>query len=334
MSALVPWGRFAYDLRMLKVYTIIIVLLSVPVSLVGVGTARAQQAAPAATPDDSAAIVRYQAMVTKEPGDYESWFGLGVAQARQHHYQDAITAFRQVISLKPALAEPHNNLAVIYNELGDLRAAVAELETSLKLDPAYATAYENIGDLYVKLAANAYKQALQKHDSAELKQRYARLLHLHDAASPANEPPLEQDSAVAGEGRQAVTPATPSVAEAVHITPTLPAESAVLSAVEAWRSAWSKRDTAAYFNAYADDFDTGKRFGSLAAWKKYKRSVIGKRTFIRVTLKHVKAVQHTDGFHVTFTQHFRSDAFDSDDQKELLLRQTPDGWKIIHETTQ
>ena len=331
MSELVPWGRFAYDLRMLKAFIAIMMLLSV-VSLAG--TARAQQAAPAVTSDGSAAIARYQAKVTKDPGDYESWFGLGVEQAKQRHYQDAITAFRQVISLKPALAEPHNNLAVIYNELGDLRAAVAELETSLKLNPAYATAYENIGDLYVKLAANAYKQALQKHDSAELKQRYARLLHVHDAASPANESVSESRPALTGEERQTGAPATPPVAEAAHITPTLPAEAAVLSAVEAWRSAWSRRDINAYFNAYADDFDTGKRFKNIEAWKKYKRLVIGKRAFIRVTLEHIKAVQHADGFHVTFTQHFRSDAFDSDDQKELLLKQTPDGWKIIHETTQ
>jgi len=307
---------------MLKAFTLSIMLVSVQLLLWGPTSA---QATTVVTQDgDMAAIARYQATVSKSPGDYEAWFGLGVIQAKQRRFQDAITAFRQVIALQPSLAEPHNNLAVIYNEQGDLQAAVHELEASLKLDPAYGTAYENIGDLYVKLAANAYKRALQKNDSAELKQRYARLLHLHDTGTQQNE------------GQQATEASSINhdAATANHITTALPVDSDVLMAVEAWRTAWNSRDTAAYFAAYADDFDTGEQFPSFAAWKEYKQAVIAKKAFIRVTLEHIEAARKAEGeFRVTFIQHFRSDSFDSDDQKELLLKQTADGWKIAHEAT-
>ncbi|MDQ6956050.1 MAG: tetratricopeptide repeat protein, partial [Mariprofundaceae bacterium] len=118
--------------------------------------------------------------VQSEPRDYQAWFLLGVAEARDQHFHQAIEAFRRVIELRNDLAEPHNNLAVIYNELGDVKAAVVELEQSLKKHPGYLIAEENIADLYVKLALQYYKKALLKRDDATLMQRYTRLLHVRD----------------------------------------------------------------------------------------------------------------------------------------------------------
>jgi len=300
-AELVPLFRFAYDIRMLKAF-ILIIMLCIQMFLLVPTEARAAATTTATIVPritDTAAIALYQTRVNQSSDDYKAWFGLGVAQAKQHHLQEAIAAFRRVITLQPALAEPHNNLAVIYDEQSKYQAAVNELETSLKLNPGYTTAYKNIGDLYVKLAANAYQKALRENDRKEIRQRYMRLLHVLD---------------------------TPQ---------TLPVDSGVLAALEAWRTAWSKRDTAAYFSAYAHDFEPGGRFGSFVAWKTYKRSVIGKRAFIHVKLEHIKAVRLSDGrFRVTFMQHFRSDVFNSNDRKELLFKLTPDGWKIVQETVQ
>jgi len=115
-----------------------------------------------------------------KPDDYQAWFLLGVVQARAKHFHQAIEAFRRVIELRNDLAEPHNNLAVIYNELGDVKAAVHELEKSLKKHPDYAVAEENIADLYIKLALQYYKKALIKNDNQALMQRYTRLLQVRD----------------------------------------------------------------------------------------------------------------------------------------------------------
>jgi tetratricopeptide (TPR) repeat protein len=45
--------------------------------------------------------------------------------------------------------------------LGDYDKARELLERAINTHPAYATAYENIGDIYAKLASHAYNQALE-----------------------------------------------------------------------------------------------------------------------------------------------------------------------------
>lgn len=296
------------------------------------------QADPAAlpttetTPHQATTTAELKAKISKNPEDYEAWFALGVLQASAHQRQDAITAFRQVIALQPSLAEPHNNLAVIYNELGKWQEAVDELEISLKLNPQYTTAYMNIGDMYVKLAADAYKKSLESHNRSDVRARYSRLLHINDpepTAAAAAEPDQTNN-------QQQLPAGTTTATDVSHetIAGDLPATHDILAAIEAWRLAWSNRDTGGYFAAYADNFDPGSQFNAMDEWKKSKARIINNKKFIRVSLEHI-VVTATPGdeFRVRFLQHFRSDNFSSDDQKELLLKQTPDGWKIVHEAT-
>src|SRR2546425_9737176 len=65
----------------------------------------------------------------------------------------------------PELPEPYNNLAVIYASQGQYEKARAALEQSIRTHPSYATAYENLGDVYAKLASQAYDKALQLDSS-------------------------------------------------------------------------------------------------------------------------------------------------------------------------
>ena len=60
----------------------------------------------------------------------------------------------------PTLPEPLNNLAVIEAEAGNLDRARTLLEQALGTHPGYAAAYRNLGDLYTRLAADAYARAL------------------------------------------------------------------------------------------------------------------------------------------------------------------------------
>ena len=126
------------------------------------------------------ALESLQGIIKQQPDAYQAWFLIGVAHARQQQFHQAIEAFRHVIDLNPLLAEPHNNLAVIYNELGDVRAAINELEQSLKKRPDYAIVEENIADLYVKLALQNYRNALEKEPSEALEKRYMRLLQVRN----------------------------------------------------------------------------------------------------------------------------------------------------------
>ncbi len=135
--------------------------------------------------DSRAGLEQLRQFLKDQPDSYQAWFLLGVNQAEQRQFDDAIVSFHQVIRLKPKLAEPHNNLAVIYNETGKFQAAVNELEASLALKPGYVTAQENIGDLYVKLAADAYRKVLAQKDNPALQRRYLGLLNLRAEKSSA-----------------------------------------------------------------------------------------------------------------------------------------------------
>ena len=61
----------------------------------------------------------------------------------------------------PELAEPHNNLGVIYAAQGDYSKAMHYFELALRANPTYSIASENLADLYAQLAATHYKNAVE-----------------------------------------------------------------------------------------------------------------------------------------------------------------------------
>ena len=61
----------------------------------------------------------------------------------------------------PELPEPYNNLAVLYSSKGQFEKARVALELAIQTHPSYSTAHENLGDIYAKLASQAYDKALQ-----------------------------------------------------------------------------------------------------------------------------------------------------------------------------
>lgn len=133
------------------------------------------------------ALKTLRSMVKKRPDDFHAWFLYGVASAHLNQYHQAIEAFRHVIDLNPKLAEPHDNLAVIYNELGDVPAAVYELEQSLVKRPSNPVAEENLADLYVKMALKHYRSALEREPTPQLERRYMRLLQVRDPDVASNQ---------------------------------------------------------------------------------------------------------------------------------------------------
>jgi Flp pilus assembly protein TadD len=60
----------------------------------------------------------------------------------------------------PELAEPFNNLGVIYASKGDYPNAKASLENALRANPNYAAAHENMGDLLVNMARQSYERSM------------------------------------------------------------------------------------------------------------------------------------------------------------------------------
>lgn len=141
-----------------------VLLLCVAGLLACVAPARADDRSEAqrllATGQDAQALALIEQALAARPRDAQWRFLGGVALARTGRANEAIAVFVALNEDFPELAEPYNNLAVLYAAQGDLDKARAALEAALRSNPSYATAQENLGDLYLRLAERAYGRAL------------------------------------------------------------------------------------------------------------------------------------------------------------------------------
>jgi tetratricopeptide (TPR) repeat protein len=95
-----------------------------------------------------------------KPADPQLRFLKGVVQRNLGKQAEAIATFTKLTQDYPELPEPYNNLAVLYAAQGQYDKARATLEMAIRTNPNYATAYENLGDVYARLASQSYNKAL------------------------------------------------------------------------------------------------------------------------------------------------------------------------------
>ena len=98
----------------------------------------------------------------ERPREPQARFLKGVALADSGQTDLAITAFTSLLSDFPELPEVRNNLAVLYAQKGNYEGARDELIAALLAAPDYAIAYENLGDVYARLAGMNYEKALAR----------------------------------------------------------------------------------------------------------------------------------------------------------------------------
>lgn len=90
----------------------------------------------------------------------------------------AMSGFTQLTQEYPELPEPYNNLATLHAARGDLDQARAALDEAVRALPAYALAWENLGDVHLRIAERAWQRAssLDKRSTAAAKLTVAREL--------------------------------------------------------------------------------------------------------------------------------------------------------------
>ncbi|KQO15131.1 hypothetical protein ASF11_11100 [Acidovorax sp. Leaf76] len=165
-------------------------------ALLGAGVAHADDYADIAqllkTGKSAEALAKADQRLAANPRDPQLRFLRGVAQADSGKPADAITTFTKLTEEYPELPEPYNNLAVLYANQNQLDKARTALEMAIRTNPSYATAHENLGDIYAKLASQAYNKALQldatNANSVKPKLALIRELFSADAASKTGRP--------------------------------------------------------------------------------------------------------------------------------------------------
>ena len=147
----------------------------------GLGAAAQAQTAPAAAPAQAAApspeAAEIQRLIksgqsnqalkliddalAKNPKDPAMRFRRGVTLSMLDRKAEALQVFQKLVEDHPEMPAPYNNLAVLYGSQGDYDKARAALVAAIRTNPQYATAYQNLGDVYAQLASQAYSKALQ-----------------------------------------------------------------------------------------------------------------------------------------------------------------------------
>ena len=107
------------------------------------------------------ALSRADQFLATQPKDPQMRFIKGVIQRETGKTSEAIATFTRLTEDYPELPEPYNNLAVLYAGQSQFDKARAALEMAIRTNPSYATAHENLGDIYAKMASQAYNKALQ-----------------------------------------------------------------------------------------------------------------------------------------------------------------------------
>jgi len=305
------------------------------------------------------ALTKADQRLSATPRDPQLRFLKGVAQADSGKPADAVATFTKLTEDYPELPEPYNNLAVLYANQNQLDKARTALEMAIRTNPSYATAHENLGDIYAKLASQAYNKALQLDaaNATSVKPKLALIRELFSAdiakgAKPAAAAPApavvatqRPAPAPAPAAAPAPTPAPAATAAAPAATPA-PAPAApdaakqeaakdakeVTAAVQAWATAWAAKDMKAYLGAYGKDFDPPGRM-TRAAWEKEREARIVGKSKITVQVSDLNVSVNGNKATARFRQAYSADSLNVSSRKTLDLVESNGRWLIVREAT-
>ena len=305
------------------------------------------------------ALSKVEAGLAQAPKDPQGRFTKGLILTEQKKTTEAIQVFTGITEDYPELPEPYNNLAVLYASQGNYDKARASLELAIHTHPAYATAHENLGDIYAQLARRAYDKALQLDKTnvtaqsklAMVKEMFSvpkapvQVAQASSAPSPTLaaaskpepiKPAVKPEPAKVEPAKVAAVKPEPAKTEPTKSSPTPAAAPAnagadgVKAAVLAWAKAWAAKDVPAYLGFYGPGFVPPDGL-SRTAWEAQRKERIERPTSIKVEVSFVSVSLQGNEAKAIFRQAYKSDTLTSNNVKTMRLVRTGDRWLIAAE---
>jgi tetratricopeptide (TPR) repeat protein len=289
------------------------------------------------------ALKRADQFLATHPKDAQMRFLKGVALAEQNRATEAVTVFVKITEDFPELPEPYNNLAVLYANQGHYDKARTALEMAIRTNPSYATAYENLGDVYAKLASQAYAKALQVDaGNTAVAPKLALIRDLFPSGATAARGTARPVAVAAAKPVPAVPVAAPASAPPAAVPPPAASASAAVAAAapeapqaeissagQAWAQAWSRKDLDGYFAAYTPHYTGGQ---SRDAWREDRRSKILGKSRIKVHITDLVITVSGSRATARFRQAYAADSLSVASRKTLTLVRNGDKWLIEKES--
>ncbi|MBU3550449.1 M48 family metallopeptidase [Polynucleobacter sp. MWH-Berg-3C6] len=154
------------------------------------------------------AIELINAQLKKTPRNVQLRFVKARVQIEMRQFNQAKKTLIEITQQFPELPEPYNNLAAISANQGNWIEARDYLELALKLRPSYAIASANLGEIYIRLGAQAYENAA-KYAQLNQGQYTRRSKALLDILKPPPNRQLNRISNPSVEATDANQPNTP-----------------------------------------------------------------------------------------------------------------------------
>ena len=309
------------------------------------------------------ALQRADQFLSARPRDPMMRFLRAISLSQAGRIPESITAFTKLTEDYPELPEPFNNLAVLYAQQGQYDKSRTALEMAIRTNPSYATAYENLGDVYAKLASQAYSKALQIDTRSAVAPKLAMIRDLFPkergsttvaglgnsnsaisapapAPMPAPAPAATPAPSPAPKPAPLPTPAAQPPVPAPVVKP-IPApapteakaeagEREIEAALQAWATAWSKKDLNGYFSSYSRDFSGDK---SRKAWEQERRERIQSKRSISVKLSNIRVSVNGNKATARFRQDYKADNLNISSGKHVDLVRSGGEWVIVKESS-
>ena len=249
----------------------------------------------------------------------EILFYKGIIETNLGKTNQAIDTFRGLTERFPELPEPFNNLAVLYAEKGQFRLAKEILEQAIKTNPSYLTAHINLGDIFTKMASEAYNKALEIDKSNNI-----AITKLSMITQLFNYNPNTKNTIMGSiaEKEEAKT-IEPSKKELKKNT---------LILIENWKTAWENKDIENYLDSYSSNFIYPNNMNRIQ-WEKYRTNRIVPKKLISILISNIKIKFVKEKIKATFTQNYKSGKLNQISIKTLTYVEEDGQWLIFEETS-
>jgi tetratricopeptide (TPR) repeat protein len=246
-------------------------------------------------------------LLQKHSGDPDIEFLTAYAYQMSQQSGKAARYYQELIREYPELPEPRNNLAMIYLSNGDYDRASELLVNAINTHRSYATAYENLSNIYTGIASEAYRRAVSESKEPET---YANNIELTALTrlSTMNQGNISEP----GLTEQSATGVT------------------LVNQLIGWAKSWSDKKFDAYIGYYSGDLKLD--FPSHQAWIAHRKKRILRPGYIKIEVSNFQIRAQSDNrATIDFEQSFNSLNYSDRVIKRIRLNRINSKWKITDE---
>jgi tetratricopeptide (TPR) repeat protein len=293
------------------------------------------------------AIETFKQITQTHPEQSEAYNNLGVLYAAKGQLEASKASLEKALQTHPSYAAAHRNLSDVHSQLAKQSYAKAlQVDPKAKASAPQLTLLGSMGTEQRGQPPGQSMTSLTRPAAVSPGLAASQATTTTASAAPASAPAASASAA----GTAAAAPAKPSPPVAVAPPAAAPAapttlppaarsaadarqadRAAIEKAVQDWAKAWSDKDMARYYAAYASNFTPANR-ASRAQWESDRRIRIVSKKSISVKVRELQISFSGETASARFQQLYTSDNLKGSSRKTLDMVRQGNRWLIVRES--